>query len=60
MVSANNKRKEKDVMKLLVSDYDVQSVNENTNTEFIVKFPGPKDSAYEGVSELQLKAKLQF
>ena len=37
-------------MKLLVSDYEVQTVNENTNSEFIVKFEGPKDSAYEGVS----------
>jgi hypothetical protein len=49
MVSAN-KRREKDVMKLLVSEYDVQLINENTNSEFIVKFAGPKDSAYEGVS----------
>ena len=45
-----NKRKEKDVMKLLVSEYDVQCVNDVTNNEFIVKFIGPKDSNYEGVS----------
>jgi hypothetical protein len=38
MVAAVNKRREKDVMKLLVSDYEVQTVNENTNSEFIVKF----------------------
>ena len=50
MVSAANKRREKDVMKLLVSDYEVQLTNENTNSEFIVKFTGPKESAYEGVS----------
>lgn len=50
MVAAANKRREKDVMKLLVSDYDVQTINENTNSEFIVKFSGPKESAYEGVS----------
>jgi ubiquitin-conjugating enzyme E2 H len=50
MVSQANKRREKDVMKLLVSDYDVQTINENTNSEFIVKFSGPKESAYEGVS----------
>lgn len=36
-------------MKLLVSDYDVQTLNENTNNEFLVKFCGPKDSPYEGV-----------
>lgn len=49
MVSAN-KRREKDVMKLLVSEYEVTLVNELTNSEFIVKFFGPKESAYEGVS----------
>ena len=49
MVSTN-KRKEKDVMKLLVSEYEVQIVNEATNNEFVVKFCGPKDSPYEGVS----------
>lgn len=50
MVSTN-KRREKDIMKLLVSNYDVTVVNENTNNEFVVKFAGPKDSPYEGVSE---------
>ena len=49
MVSAN-KRREKDVMKLLVSEYEVTLTNEVTNSEFIVKFLGPKDSHYEGVS----------
>ena len=52
MVSGVNKRKEKDVMKLLVSDFGVQVVNEATNNEFIVRFAGPKDSPYEGVSTL--------
>ena len=36
-----NKRKEKDVMKLLVSQYDVHLPNESNNSEFIVKFNGP-------------------
>ena len=49
MVS-NNKRRDKDVMKLLVSEYDVHLVNENSNAEFIVKFFGPEESPYEGVS----------
>lgn len=49
MVTAN-KRREKDVMKLLVSEYEVTLINENTNSEFIVKFFGPKESPYEGVS----------
>jgi ubiquitin-conjugating enzyme E2 H len=50
MVTAVNKRRDKDVMKLLVSEYDVHLVNENSNAEFIVNFQGPKDSHYEGVS----------
>lgn len=51
MVSTNNnKRRDKDVMKLLVSEYDVNLVNENNNSEFIVKFFGPQESPYEGVS----------
>ena len=49
MVAAINKRREKDVMKLLVSDYEVQQVNENSTCEFIIKFEGPKESPYEGV-----------
>ena len=52
MVSGVNKRKEKDVMKLLISDFQVQVINEHLNNEFIVKFLGPKDSPYEGVSIL--------
>jgi ubiquitin-protein ligase len=39
-------------MKLLVSDYDVHLVNENNMSEFIVKFFGPKESAYEEVSKI--------
>ena len=50
MVSAN-KRRDKDVMKLLVSEYEVNLINENNNSEFIVKFFGPQDSPYEGVSK---------
>lgn len=49
---ANNKRREKDVMKLLVSEYEVELVNENTNSEFFVKFHGPADSPYQNVSKL--------
>ena len=43
-----NKRKEKDVMKLLVSEYEVDVQGDTTN-EFFVKFNGPKDSPYENV-----------
>ena len=53
MVTAN-KRREKDVMKLLVSEYEVTLTNEQSNSEFVVKFFGPKDSPYEGVSAIEL------
>jgi len=49
MVSTN-KRRDKDVMKLLVSDFDVNLINDNNMSEFIVKFVGPSESPYEGVS----------
>lgn len=45
-----NKRKEKDVMKLLVSEYEVKVVNENTNDELLIKMKGPQNSPYEGVT----------
>ena len=45
-----NKRKEKDVMKLLVSEYEVKVVNEATNNELLIKMKGPQNSPYEGVS----------
>ncbi len=38
MVTAINKRREKDVMKLLVSEYDITLPNESVMSEFIVKF----------------------
>jgi hypothetical protein len=38
-------------MKLLVSQYDVHLPNESSNSEFIIKFKGPEDSPYEGVSK---------
>lgn len=38
-------------MKLLVSDYDVQMASEDSNSEFLVKFVGPQESPYEGVSD---------
>lgn len=42
-----SKRKEKDVMKLMMSDYKVTRSQENPN-DFMVEFNGPKDSLYEG------------
>merc|ERR1711934_1239401 len=42
-----SKRREMDVMKLLMSDFNVQVENDNIQ-EFFVNFEGPKDSPYEG------------
>jgi len=42
-----HKRKEKDVMKLLMSDYKVTQSKDNPY-DFIVEFVGPKASFYEG------------
>jgi ubiquitin-protein ligase len=44
-----NKRKEKDVMKLLTSNYEVEIKDDNMS-EFTVIMEGPVDSPYEGVS----------
>ena len=49
MVQAN-KRRDKDLMKLLVSEYEVELSHDNSNAEFFVKFLGPTESPYEGVS----------
>jgi len=42
-----HKRKEKDVMKLLMSDYKVTQSKDNPY-DFIIEFMGPKSSFYEG------------
>ena len=47
--TAQNKRKEKDVMKLLMSNYEVSLKDENNKNDMYVLFHGPKDSPYEGV-----------
>ena len=45
------KRKEKDVMKLIMSGkFQVNLCDENSTQDFEVLFRGPKDSPYEGVS----------
>lgn len=55
MVSISNKRKERDLMKLMMSNYEVTIADEEKKFDFYVVFPGPKDSAYEGVSHLNIK-----
>jgi ubiquitin-protein ligase len=44
-----NKRKERDLMKLMMSNYDVQLTDENNRNDLFVIFKGPKDSPYENV-----------
>jgi hypothetical protein len=54
-LAQHNKRRDRDVTKILVSGYDVDILNEKTMNEFIVKnFKGPEDSPYAGVSSWQL------
>jgi hypothetical protein len=52
MVTAmqQHKRRTKDVTRIMVSGYDVELVDEDRMGEFIVKFKGPEDSLYAGVS----------
>ena len=49
--AAQNKRKERDVMKLLMRNYEVSLKDENNKNDIYVLFHGPKDSPYEGVSK---------
>ena len=49
--AAQNKRKERDVMKLLMSNYEVSLKDETNKNDMFVLFHGPKGSPYEGVSK---------
>jgi ubiquitin-conjugating enzyme E2 H len=51
MVSTSNKRKEKDLMKLMMSNYEVTLTEENSQNEFFVIFYGPKETPYEEVHQ---------
>jgi hypothetical protein len=46
----DKKRKERDLMKLMMSNYEVTVPNEQNSSEFYVNFHGPKESSYEGVT----------
>ncbi|KAI5683495.1 hypothetical protein M9H77_04723 [Catharanthus roseus] len=46
-MSSPAKRRDMDVMKLMMSDYSVETINDGLN-EFNVVFHGPKESPYEG------------
>lgn len=54
MNSNTNKRKERDLMKLLMSNYDVHLTDENNPNDLHVIFKGPKDSPYEGVNFIKI------
>jgi len=47
MSGSPNRRRELDVMKLMMSDYEVTMGSDSMN-EFVVKFHGPRESTYEG------------
>ncbi|KAK9813901.1 hypothetical protein WJX73_003984 [Symbiochloris irregularis] len=46
-MASPSKRREMDVMKLMMSDWKVELVNDNI-CEFFVEFKGPNDSPYKG------------
>ncbi len=46
---AQKKRKECDVMKLLMRNYEVSLKDETNKNDMYVLFHGPKGSPYEGV-----------
>eukprot|EP00735_Rhodelphis_limneticus_P011807 TRINITY_DN4958_c0_g1::TRINITY_DN4958_c0_g1_i1::g.16727::m.16727 TRINITY_DN4958_c0_g1::TRINITY_DN4958_c0_g1_i1::g.16727 ORF type:complete len:210 (+),score=21.87,sp/P42749/UBC5_ARATH/70.79/5e-84,UQ_con/PF00179.21/2.6e-37 TRINITY_DN4958_c0_g1_i1:76-630(+) len=47
-MASPSKRREMDVMKLMMSNYEVTMNNDDDVSEFTVKFQGPKDSPYFG------------
>lgn len=49
MNSSNNKRKERDLMKLMISNHEVHLADENNQNDLYVIFKGPKESPYDGV-----------
>jgi len=54
MVTFSNKRKERDLMKLMMGNYEVTMSEEGKQNDFYVKFEGPKESAYEGVRIIEI------
>jgi ubiquitin-conjugating enzyme E2 H len=52
--AAANKRKERDLMKLLMSNYEVSIPDEQNRNDFYVIFNGPKESPYESVSLINI------
>ncbi|KAM7479926.1 hypothetical protein LguiA_028139 [Lonicera macranthoides] len=46
-MASQSKRKQLDIMKLMMNDYNVKTINDLLH-EFSVEFHGPKESLYEG------------
>ncbi|XP_061355302.1 ubiquitin-conjugating enzyme E2-23 kDa-like isoform X1 [Gastrolobium bilobum] len=54
-MSSPSKRRDMDLMKLMMSDYKVEMINDGMQ-EFFVEFHGPKDSPYqEGVWKIRVE-----
>nr|XP_007160084.1 hypothetical protein PHAVU_002G291200g [Phaseolus vulgaris]ESW32078.1 hypothetical protein PHAVU_002G291200g [Phaseolus vulgaris] len=54
-MSSPSKRRDMDLMKLMMSDYKVEMINDGMQ-EFFVEFRGPKDSPYEvGVWKIKVE-----
>mmetsp|Transcript_26452 Transcript_26452/g.103069 ORF Transcript_26452/g.103069 Transcript_26452/m.103069 type:complete len:85 (+) Transcript_26452:238-492(+) len=47
-VTSRAKRREFDIMKLLMADYEVALCDEDRRSELYVRFEGPKETPYEG------------
>ncbi|KAH8704923.1 ubiquitin-conjugating enzyme E2 8 [Talaromyces proteolyticus] len=47
-MSSPKRRIETDVMKMLMSDYEVTLVNDNSEQEFYVRFKGPEETPFAG------------
>ncbi|KAF1823596.1 ubiquitin-conjugating enzyme E2 8 [Dissoconium aciculare CBS 342.82] len=47
-MSSPKRRIETDVMKMLMSDYEVTLVNDNSKQEFYVRFKGPEETPFVG------------
>ncbi|XXQ29673.1 E2 ubiquitin-conjugating enzyme [Plasmodiophora brassicae] len=48
MTSPSSKRRDMDVMRLMMSDYEVHLSNEDSSSDFYVILHGPSDSPYTG------------
>jgi ubiquitin-protein ligase len=52
--AASTKRKERDLMKLMMSNYEVTLADEKNQNDLFIVFEGPKDSPYEGVNKFKI------